>query len=66
MRGKKHLDEVAGMYHNTPRIRFRQGKKTIITVNLHDDHYKFSLLSVKQKEKSFYLMFHINMEIDSY
>jgi len=28
MRGKYRLDEAAGMYYDTPCVRFRQGKKT--------------------------------------
>lgn len=35
MRGKYRLDEVAGMYYEIPCIRFRQGKKTIVSVNMH-------------------------------
>ena len=32
MRGKYKLDEVAGMYYDIPCLRFRQGKKTIVSV----------------------------------
>ena len=39
MRGQYKLDEVAGMYYDIPCLRFRQGKKTIVSVNLHKDYY---------------------------
>ncbi len=38
MRGKYRLDEVAGMFYDVPCVKFRQGKKTIVSINLHKDH----------------------------
>lgn len=46
MRGKYRLDEVAGMYYEIPCIRFRQGKKTIVSVNLHKDYYDIQIVLV--------------------
>lgn len=44
MRGNYRLDEVAGMYYNIPCVRFRQGKKTIVSINLHEDYYDFQIV----------------------
>jgi len=53
MRGKYRLDEVAGMYYDIPCIRFRQGKKTIVSINLHDDHYDFQIVLGKTEREKF-------------
>ena len=42
LRGKYRLDEVAGMYYEIPCLKFRQNKKTILSINLHEDYYWFS------------------------
>ena len=34
MRGKYKLDEIAEMYYDIPCLKFRQGKKTIVSVKL--------------------------------
>mgnify|MGYP000267997963 FL=1 len=53
MRGKYRLDEVAGMNYDIPCIRFRQGKKTIVAINLHDDHYDFQIVFGKTEREKF-------------
>jgi hypothetical protein len=40
MRGKYALDEVPGKYYGIDCLKFRQGKKTILSINLHEDHYE--------------------------
>ena len=44
LRGKYRLDEVAGMYYDVPCIRFRQGKKTIVSINLYENYYEVQLV----------------------
>ena len=53
MRGKYRLDEVAEMYKGIPCIRFRQGKKTIVAIDLHDDHYIFQIVLGKAEREKF-------------
>jgi hypothetical protein len=44
MRGKYVLDEVAGKYYDIDCLKFRQGKKTILSINIHEDHYDFQII----------------------
>jgi len=53
MRGKYRLDEVAEMYKGIPCIRFRQGKKTIVAIDLYDDHYIFQIVLGKAEREKF-------------
>ena len=53
MRGKYRLDEVAGMYYDTPCLKFRQGKKTIVSINLYKDHYDFQIILGKAEREKF-------------
>ncbi|HHY82972.1 MAG TPA: DUF3788 family protein [Clostridiales bacterium] len=53
MRDKYWLDEVAGMYYNISCLKFRQGKKTILSINLHDDHYDFQIILGKAEREKF-------------
>lgn len=53
MRGKYKLDEVAGMYYDIPCVRFRQGKKTIVSINLHRDYYDFQIVLGKAERDKF-------------
>ncbi len=53
MRGKYKLDEVAGMYYDIPCVRFRQSKKTIVSINLHRDHYDFQIVLGKAERDKF-------------
>lgn len=53
MRGRYRLDEVAGMFYSTPCVKFRQGKKTIVSINLHEDHYEFQIILGKAEREKF-------------
>ncbi len=53
MRGKYRLDEVAGMFYDVPCVKFRQGKKTIVSINLHKDHYVFQIILGKAELEKF-------------
>ena len=56
MRGKYRLDEVAGMYYDIPCLKFRQGKKTIVSINLHKDHYDVQIILGKAEREKFEVM----------
>ncbi len=58
MRGKYRLDEVAGMYYDIPCLKFRQGKKTIVSINLHEDYYDFQIVLGKKEREKFELIKH--------
>lgn len=53
MRGKYRLDEVAGMYYDIPCLKFRQSKKTIVSINLHQDHYDFQIILGNAEREKF-------------
>ena len=53
MRGQYKLDEVAGMYYDIPCLRFRQGKKTIFSVNIHMDYYDVQIVLGKTERGKF-------------
>lgn len=53
MRGKYVLDEVLGKYYEIDCLRFRQGKKTIVSINLHEDHYDFQIIFGKAEREKF-------------
>ncbi len=53
MRGKYQLDEVAGTYYDIPCLKFRQGKKTIVSINIHEDYYDFQIILGKAERKKF-------------
>jgi len=56
MRGKYALDEVLGKYYDIDCVRFRRGKKTIVSINLHEDHYDFQLVFGKAEREKFEAM----------
>lgn len=58
MRGKYKLDEVAGMYYGIPCLKFRQGRKTIVSINLHENHYDFQIILGKAEREKFEAMRH--------
>lgn len=58
MRGKYKLDEVAGMYYGIPCLKFRQGRKTIVSINLHENHYDFQIILGKTEREKFEAMRH--------
>lgn len=53
MRGKYVLDEVLGKYYELNCLRFRQGKKTIVSINIHKDHYDFQIIFGKAEREKF-------------
>lgn len=53
MRGKYRLDEVAGMYYDIPCLKFRQNKKTILSINLHEDYFDFQIILGKEERERF-------------
>lgn len=53
MRGKYALDEVPGKYYEFDCLKFRQGKKTILSINIHDDHYDFQVIFGKAEREQF-------------
>lgn len=53
MRGKYVLDEVAGKYYDIDCLKFRQGKRTILSINIHEDHYDFQIIYGKAEREKF-------------
>jgi len=53
MRGKYVLDEVPGKYYEIDCLKFRQGKKTILSINIHEDHYDFQLIFGRAEREKF-------------
>jgi len=53
MRGKYVLDEVAGKYYDIDCLKFRQGKRTILSINIHEDHYDFQVIFGKSEREKF-------------
>jgi hypothetical protein len=53
MRGKYRLDEVPGKYYDIDCLKFRQGKKTILSINIHDDRYDFQVIFGKVERDKF-------------
>ena len=53
MRGKYKLDEVPGKYYDIDCLKFRQGKRTIVSINIHEDHYDFQIIYGKAEREKF-------------
>lgn len=53
LRGKYALDEVPGKYYDIDCLKFRQGKKTILSINIHEDHYDFQIIFGKVEREKF-------------
>jgi hypothetical protein len=53
MRGKYVLDEVPGKYYDIDCLKFRQGKRTIISINIYEDHYDFQFIYGKLEREKF-------------
>ena len=53
MRGKYVLDEVAGKYYEIDCLKFRQGKKTILSINIYEDRYDFQIIFGKAEREKF-------------
>jgi hypothetical protein len=57
MRGKYILDEIPGKYYDINCLKFKQGKKTILSINIHDDHYDFQIVFGKAEREKFEAQF---------
>ena len=53
MRGKYKLDEVPGKYYDIDCLKFRQGRRTILSINIHEDHYDFQIIYGKAEREKF-------------
>jgi hypothetical protein len=53
MRGKYRLDEVASKYYEIDCLKFRQGKRTILSINFHPDRYDFQIIFGKIEREKF-------------
>jgi hypothetical protein len=53
MRGKYKLDEIPGKYYETDCLKFRQGKRTILSINIHETHYDFQIIYGKAEREKF-------------
>ena len=53
MRGNYKLDEIPGKYYDIDCLKFRQGKKTILSINIHEKHYDFQIIYGKAERKKF-------------
>lgn len=53
MRGKYALNEVKGRYYDLDCLKFRQGKKTIVSINFLDDHYDIQVIFGKKERDKF-------------
>lgn len=53
MRGNYALDEVPGKYYDIDCLKFRQGKRTILSINIHETHYDFQIIFGKSEREKF-------------
>lgn len=53
MRGKYKLDELPGQSFGFDCLKFRQGKKTILIIQIHEDHYVFQIIHGKAEREKF-------------
>lgn len=53
MRGHYRLDEIPGMFYDAPCVRFRQGTRTIVTINLRQDFFEFLIVLGKAEREKF-------------
>jgi hypothetical protein len=53
LRGKYVLDEIPGKYYEIDCLKFRQNKKTILSINIHEDHYDFQVIFGKAEQEKF-------------
>lgn len=53
IRGKYALDEVAGKYYDLGCLRFRQGKRTILSINFLEDRYDIQVIFGKKEREKF-------------
>lgn len=53
MRGKYALDEVPVKHYDSDCLKFRQGKRTILSINIHEDCYEFQIIFGKAERAKF-------------
>jgi len=53
MRGRYVLDEVAGKFYDRGCLKFRQGKKTILSINIYEERYDFQIIFGKAEREKF-------------
>jgi len=53
MRGKYNLDEVPGKYYEIDCLKFKQGKQTVLSINIHEDHFDFQIIYGKAERERF-------------
>ena len=53
MRANYALDEIPGKYYGIPCLKFRQGKRTILSVNIHEERYDFQIILGKAEREKF-------------
>ena len=53
MRGRYVLDEVKGKYYDIDCLKFKQGKKTILSINIQEDRYDFQIIFGKNEREKF-------------
>ena len=53
MRGNYKLDEIPGKYYDIDCLKFRQGKKTILSINIHKEYYDFQIIFDKAEREKF-------------
>jgi len=53
MRGKYKLDEIPGKYYDIDCLKFRQGKRTILSINIHEDYFDFQIIYGKAERERF-------------
>ena len=49
MRGNYRLDEVPGKFYGVPCVRYKQGSKTVVSINLYEDYYEFLVIFGKEE-----------------
>lgn len=53
LRGKYRLNEVALTCGGIPCVKFRQGSRTIVSIDLYKDHYVFQIVFGKTEQEKF-------------
>ena len=53
MRGKYRLDEMVAKHYDIDCLKFRQGKRTILTICIYEDHFGFLIIYGKKEREKF-------------
>jgi len=51
MRGNYKLDEIPGKYYDIDCLKFCQGKRTILSINIHEEKYNFQIIYGKTERE---------------